>query len=164
MLDCLLRSLRAYHYLFSRTLLLLATFYIFYTIPLTFATGLVDPAKWDNLFPGSREWAESSFYTQYLSGILPALLWTGFFALCPLMFKSLANFGSNALSVFGAGEFSIVRRVSSCHTREGTHGCTLRFHNNRIHSSSVLLVRCPFVIPYPLINVPLTHFGFIGGS
>jgi hypothetical protein len=38
------------------------------------------------------------------SGILPALLWTGFFALCPLMFKSLANFGSNALSVQGAGK------------------------------------------------------------
>lgn len=94
----------------SRTFLLLAAIYIFYTIPLTFATGLVDPARWADIF--GQEWNPSEFYTKYLSGILPALLWTGFFALCPLMFKSLANFGSNALSVQGAGK---VLLLSCCH-------------------------------------------------
>jgi hypothetical protein len=82
------------------TLLVLAAIYIFYTIPLTLATGLVDPQKWAEAF--SFEWNPSLFYTQYLSGLLPALLWTGFFAFCPLMFKFLANFGSNALSVLSA--------------------------------------------------------------
>jgi len=85
-----------------RTLTTLVAIYIFYTIPLTFATGLVDPVKWAETF--GREWSPSPFYLKYLSGLLPALLWTGFFALCPLMFKSLANFGSNALSVQGAGK------------------------------------------------------------
>lgn len=84
------------------TILILVAFYIFYTIPLTFATGLVDPEKWADIF--GKEWSPSEFYTKYLSGILPALLLTGFFALCPLIFKTLANFGSNALSVQIAGK------------------------------------------------------------
>ena len=126
--------------MFYSTILLLAAIYIFYTIPLTFATGLVDPGKWDNLFPRSREWTQGSFYTQYLSGILPALLWTTFFALCPLMFKSLANFGSNALSVLGAGKFSITGRQLFQIAREKRLMKIVTGCDNRVYCSSVLLV------------------------
>lgn len=50
--------------LIYRTILLLAAIYIFYTIPLTLATGLVDPAKWADIF--GQEWNPSPFYSKYL--------------------------------------------------------------------------------------------------
>lgn len=122
-----------------RTVLTLAAIYIFYTIPLTFATGLVDPARWADIF--GQEWNPSDFYTKYLSGILPALLWTGFFALCPLMFKSLANFGSNALSVQGAGRL-VVAFCQSYREVQDLFRCVRLslFSKYRVHSSSVFLV------------------------
>lgn len=39
---------------------------------------------------------------ELMSGFLQSLVWTTFFALCPVFFKMLANFGSNANSVANA--------------------------------------------------------------
>jgi len=88
-------------YYFS--LLLLGSIYVFYTIPLTFATSLIDASKLNELIPGYEEWVQKSvIINNIFSGILPALIWTTFFALCPTMFKTIANFGSNAHSVYKA--------------------------------------------------------------
>lgn len=43
-----------------------------------------------------------------LSGLLTGLLYTGFFSVCPFIFKALANFGSGATSQSGA-EFRAIR-------------------------------------------------------
>jgi hypothetical protein len=78
---------------------------VFYTIPLTAASALVDPMKLDELFPRFTEWSESlgGFeITQLVSGFITALIWSTFFALCPIMFKSIANCGSKATSVANA--------------------------------------------------------------
>jgi len=83
--------------------LLLGTIYFFYTIPLTFATSLVDPSRLQEVFPRYEEWIqEHGELAEYLTGIVPALIWTAFFALCPVMFKTIANFGSSATSVYAA--------------------------------------------------------------
>lgn len=120
------------------TILLLIAIYIFYTIPLTFATGLVDPARWANIL--GSDWEPGPLYTKYLSGLFPALLWTGFFALCPVMFKSLANFGSNALSVQGAGKFGFAQDIFSCDVMLTTFLNATILLPHRIHCSPVLLV------------------------
>jgi Calcium-dependent channel, 7TM region, putative phosphate len=88
-------------YYFS--LLLLGSIYVFYTIPLTLAVSLIDPSNLDQLFPGYADWVHDHLlFRNIFSGILPALIWTTFFALCPVMFKTIANFGSNAHSVYKA--------------------------------------------------------------
>ena len=46
---------------------------------------------------------ESVFFSHLLSGLVPAVLFTLFFALCPVMFKAISNFGSSAASVNDAG-------------------------------------------------------------
>jgi hypothetical protein len=82
------------------TTALLACIFIFYTLPLTFAAALVAPEKLNNLFPGIKDAAENSLVlSNLLSGIMPAAFYSLFFALCPIMFKALSNFGSNAVSV-----------------------------------------------------------------
>ncbi len=82
------------------TIFMLAVIYIFYTLPLTFASALIAPEKLENLIPGIREAAkENLLLNNLLSGILPAVFYSIFFALCPVMFKSISNFGSNAVSV-----------------------------------------------------------------
>lgn len=43
-----------------------------------------------------------------LSGILTGMLYTGFFSICPFIFKGLANFGSGAASLRQA-EFLAIR-------------------------------------------------------
>jgi hypothetical protein len=79
---------------------MLACIFVFYTIPLTFAGALVAPEKLENLFPGIEEAANDNILlNNILSGILPAIFYSIFFALCPIMFKTLSNFGSNAVSV-----------------------------------------------------------------
>ncbi len=81
-------------------LLILAVMYIFYTIPLTFVAALVTPEKLDKIFPGIAEQAvDNPFLNRILSGIVPAFLNSMFFALCPVIFKAISNFGSNAISV-----------------------------------------------------------------
>ncbi len=82
------------------TIIMLAVLFVFYTLPLTFASALVAPEKLDNLIPGIEKAAqENPMLSNLLSGIMPALFYSLFFALCPIMFKSLSNFGSNAVSV-----------------------------------------------------------------
>jgi hypothetical protein len=83
--------------------MLLACIYFGYTIPLTFAASLVDPSKLDELIPGYEAWVSRNVWSENIfSGILPALIWTLFFAMCPVIFKTIANFGSNAHSVYKA--------------------------------------------------------------
>jgi hypothetical protein len=91
--------------------ILLALIYIFYTIPLTTASQLVGYAQLDSIFPQVTVWTQSAFgfsITHLLSGLVSAFIFTTFFALCPSMFKSIANFGSGAVSVAQA-EFSALQ-------------------------------------------------------
>ena len=83
---------------------LLATIYVFYTIPLTAVSRLVDAEQLDQLFPELAKWSQDLGLevAQYASGFLTALIWSTFFALCPILFKSIANFGSRATSVASA--------------------------------------------------------------
>ena len=82
------------------SLLLLAAIYVFYTFPISAAAAFADPSKLYEIWPELEEIVNNSvLFKQILSGIVPALLFTLFFALCPVMFKSIANFGSNATSV-----------------------------------------------------------------
>lgn len=91
------------------TILMLSCIFIFYTLPLTFASAFVAPSKLKNIIPGIEEAAKNSIIlSNVLSGILPAFFWSIFFALCPIMFKTLSNFGSNAVSLNQA-EFNALR-------------------------------------------------------
>ena len=82
----------------------LVTIYIFYTIPLVAAQALVSPERLSYIFPDIEKWQENSiFLANIFSGFIPALVWTGFFAICPPMFKIISNFGSNATSSVIAG-------------------------------------------------------------
>jgi len=82
------------------SLLLLAAIYVFYTFPISAAAAFADPTKLYELWPELENIVNNRvLFKQILSGIVPALLFTLFFALCPVMFKSIANFGSNATSV-----------------------------------------------------------------
>lgn len=82
------------------TLALLASIFIFYTLPLTFASAFVAPEKLNNIIPGIEEAAKKNvLLSNLLSGIMPALFYSLFFALCPILFKTLANSGSNAVSL-----------------------------------------------------------------
>jgi len=90
--------------LFSKAIL--ATIYIFYTLPLTFAVSLANPSEYDEVFPFIKEFQlKHAKYYDLISGLIPALIWTVFFSICPIMFKMIANFGSNASSVMMAGMF-----------------------------------------------------------
>lgn len=85
---------------------ILATIYIFYTLPLTFAVSLANPSEYDEVFPFIKEFQlKHAEYYDLISGLIPALIWTVFFSICPIMFKMIANFGSNASSVMMAGMF-----------------------------------------------------------
>eukprot|EP00547_Thalassionema_nitzschioides_P003598 CAMPEP_0194208912 /NCGR_PEP_ID=MMETSP0156-20130528/7215_1 /TAXON_ID=33649 /ORGANISM="Thalassionema nitzschioides, Strain L26-B" /LENGTH=1137 /DNA_ID=CAMNT_0038935977 /DNA_START=263 /DNA_END=3676 /DNA_ORIENTATION=- len=75
--------------------------YVFYTLPLTFVQSLLDPAA--SPLPGYGEWVNSlGFAGKLIVGLLPGLCFTLFYSLCPVMFKTIANFGSNATSQFAA--------------------------------------------------------------
>lgn len=89
-------------------LLLLATIYVFYTVPLTAAAGLASPDNLTEIFPRLGDLVDNNvFFNKILSGIVPALLFTLFFALCPIMFKGIANYGSNAVSVNNAEYYAL---------------------------------------------------------
>jgi hypothetical protein len=82
---------------------LLFTIYVFYTIPLQAATSLLDPESLEKAFPGYAQWLEDEpWFDTVISGLLSGLIFTLFFAVCPVMFKFIANFGSNATSQFDA--------------------------------------------------------------
>ena len=97
-----------------RALAALACIYFFYTIPLVAAQALVHPQRLKRVLPDIEKWQESSvFIANIFSGLIPALIYTAFFAVCPALFKVISNFGSNATSSVGAG------KVFHCITRSG---------------------------------------------
>jgi hypothetical protein len=79
-------------------LCLLGMIYFFYTIPLTQAQQLLSPQTLGRVIEDLDVWLENSFLKYIFTGLIPALVWTAFFAICPPMFKAIANFGSNATS------------------------------------------------------------------
>jgi Calcium-dependent channel, 7TM region, putative phosphate len=80
---------------------LLGFIYVFYTVPLAFASQLADPDMLERIFPGVSALEEAYGFqiTQFLAGLITAGIWSSFFALCPIIFKSIAFFGSKATSV-----------------------------------------------------------------
>lgn len=70
----------------------LVLFCCLYTIPLSLTSSLVSAQQLSTWFPTVDD-------VGALSGILTGLLYTGFFSICPFIFKSLANFGSGASSM-----------------------------------------------------------------
>lgn len=89
----------------------LACIYIFYTVPITTAQKFVEPLSLQKTFPKLYEFLEENesqfLSTDLLSGLVGALLYTTFFALCPVMFKSIANSGSRATSVQEAEAYAL---------------------------------------------------------
>lgn len=80
--------------------LLLAVIFVFYTFPLTVIANLANPDNLGKILPGLAELAvENPFVDRLLQGLVPAILNSLFFSLCPIMFKAISNFGSNAISV-----------------------------------------------------------------
>lgn len=74
--------------------------FVFYTIPLSLASQLVDPEQLDRLIPSNAdiEAVDRIRVAHIMAGLITALIWSTFFALCPVFFKSIANFGSKATS------------------------------------------------------------------
>ena len=69
------------------------------------AQALVHPQRLKRVLPDIEKWQESSvFIANIFSGLIPALIYTAFFAVCPALFKVISNFGSNATSSVGAGK------------------------------------------------------------
>lgn len=95
---------------------MLSCIFVFYTLPLTIASALIAPEKLNNIIPGIQEAAKNSLIlNNLLSGILPAFFYSVFFALCPIMFKTLSNFGSNAVSLNQAEFIALqVMSLMSC--------------------------------------------------
>jgi Calcium-dependent channel, 7TM region, putative phosphate len=82
----------------------LAAIYIFYTIPLTLASTLVAPENLEAIMPEFFHWVNEWWvdFSAVVSGLMQSLIWTAFFASCPVIFKAIANFGSKATSVANA--------------------------------------------------------------
>jgi hypothetical protein len=79
---------------------MLAAIFVFYTVPLTLIANLAAPENMKKVIPVLAELANvNPFLDRLLQGFVPALLNSLFFSLCPVMFKAIANFGSNAISV-----------------------------------------------------------------
>ena len=77
--------------------------YVSYTFPLLAATSVANPERLGELIPEIREFLERNvLFSQAFSGIASALIYSTFFGLCPVIFKFIANFGSNAPSVYRA--------------------------------------------------------------
>lgn len=83
--------------------------YVFYTIPITLAQTLVSPQKLKETVPALHDWLDSTKWlsAELLSGLVSALLYTLFFALCPILFKGIANSGSRATSVQEAEQYAL---------------------------------------------------------
>jgi len=83
-------------------MVLLALIYIFYTVPLTSAALLLDSKFIVDFLNDYFRLNDSSILVDAIRGLLPGLIFTLFYSLCPVMFKMIANFGSNATSQFAA--------------------------------------------------------------
>jgi hypothetical protein len=121
---------------------MLAAIYIFYTIPLTFASSLVSEQNIRVVFPGLAHWSKTSLgfsVTELLSGLISSMITTGFLASCPVLFKV------RSISLLSLESF----RVSFC-SRKYASSC-VQVHiqlwigsrvrrTGRICSTAVLLV------------------------
>ena len=82
--------------------------YIFWTVPIQFAVSLVDLTQLYGIWPTLKDVAKNNpFLNRLISGFVPALLFTSFFATAPHIFRALANFGSNAISINQAEFFAM---------------------------------------------------------
>jgi hypothetical protein len=72
------------------------------------AASLVTPQLFSSV-PYFEQWAKSNplLTNKNIAGIVQSSLYSLFFALCPLMFKAIANGGSNAPSVVTAEDAAI---------------------------------------------------------
>eukprot|EP00536_Pseudo-nitzschia_multiseries_P007157 jgi/Psemu1/286916/fgenesh1_pg.165_\ len=77
---------------------ILVTIYIFYIIPLAQVQQLLSPKKLEGIAPDINIWLQNHITSYIFSGFIPAMVTTGFYGICPPMFKAIANFGSNASS------------------------------------------------------------------
>ena len=68
---------------FYLTLVCLACLYVFYTIPLTFASSLVNPEVFEQLFP----FLAGTDFPDMITGFLSAMVWSIFFMICPQLFR-----------------------------------------------------------------------------
>ena len=73
-----------------------------YQIPLTSAAAYANSENLSSLFPGLRAFKDGFLTADLLSALVGALIWALFFAVAPLMFKTISNFGSNATSSVAA--------------------------------------------------------------
>lgn len=67
--------------------MLLGFIYVFYTVPLTLATQLVDPETFKKLFPDVSQLDHFDVVSPMVSGMLTAGIWSAFFTVCPVMFQ-----------------------------------------------------------------------------
>lgn len=76
---------------------------------LPFPKSLVSPKNINETLPALEEWLNQSQWlsAEIMSGLVTALLYTAFFALCPVMFKAIANSGSHATSVQEAEKYAL---------------------------------------------------------
>ena len=78
----------------------LAIMFVGYSIPITFTAQLATIEKLTDIWPDLKAFVEKYPRSRrILTGLVPALLFTVFFALCPVIFRAIANSGSNAVSV-----------------------------------------------------------------
>lgn len=78
-----------------RAIALLFCIYVFYTVPLAFAQGLVSPQNLDAIFPGLL-----NQYKSQISGLLGAGVYSLFFSSCPIMFKVRSSVASPFFAYF----------------------------------------------------------------
>ena len=73
------------------------------------AQKVVEPSNLKTTLPGLHNFLnETAFLSlDLISGLISGLLYTGFFALCPAMFKMIANAGSQATSVQEAEKYAL---------------------------------------------------------
>ena len=90
----------------ARTIII--AMYIFWTVPIQFAVSLVDLKQLYAIWPLLRNVAkDNAFLNRLISGFIPAVLFSSFFATAPHIFRALANFGSNAISINQAEFFAM---------------------------------------------------------
>lgn len=72
----------------------------------------------NQIIPGYSQWVDSiPWFKGLYSGLASGLIFTIFFSICPVMFKFIANFGSNATSQFHA-------EYTAMQVRDLMHACT----------------------------------------
>jgi len=81
---------------FIVSIVTLAAIYFFYTIPLTAAASYANSENLTSLFPGLLD--SETVTPDLLSSLFGALIWSLFFSACPIMLRTISNFGSNATS------------------------------------------------------------------